>query len=245
MSRWFRYYDEALDDPKVQRLSGDLFKTWINLLCLASKSGGKLPSNDDIAFRLRISVQDAQLRTEDLIMAGLIDIGPDRALSMHGWTERQYVSDTSSERVRKHRKNKAETPCNDGETLPKRECNVIESESYSDTDTESPDLPSSLDAARAKGRNDQRGLNKFGGRRQDGRHEKIIRRAEGLGVPVDDLTERLNQQKVKNRSAYFTTLCVEWFETRLPGIDEDVIRSALWGTEKQYAAVMNLMVNAP
>lgn len=245
MSRWFRYYDEALDDPKVQRLSGDLFKTWINLLCLASKSNGKLPSNDDIAFRLRISVQDAQLRTEDLIMAGLIDIGPDRALSMHGWTERQYVSDTSSARVRKHRKNKAETPCNDDETLLKRECNVIESESYSDTDTESPDLPSSLDAARAKGRNDQRGLNKFGGRRQDGRHEKILRRAEGLGVPVDDLTEKLNQQKVKNRSAYFTTLCVEWFETRLPGIDEDVIRSALWGTEKQYAAVMNLMVHAP
>ena len=26
MSRWFRYYDEALDDPKVQRLPGDDFK---------------------------------------------------------------------------------------------------------------------------------------------------------------------------------------------------------------------------
>jgi hypothetical protein len=77
MSRWFRYYDDAMDDPKVQRLSGDLFKTWVNLLCLASKSGGKLPSNDDIAFRLRISIQDAQLRTEDLIMAGLIDVTGD------------------------------------------------------------------------------------------------------------------------------------------------------------------------
>lgn len=26
MSRWFRYYDEALDDPKVQRLPGEMFK---------------------------------------------------------------------------------------------------------------------------------------------------------------------------------------------------------------------------
>ena len=62
MSRWFRYYDEALDDPKVQRLSGDLFKVWVNLLSLASKNDGKLPSADDISFRLRISVQDAQQR---------------------------------------------------------------------------------------------------------------------------------------------------------------------------------------
>lgn len=244
MSRWFRYYDEALDDPKVQRLSGDMFKTWINLLCLASKSSGKLPSNDDIAFRLRISVQDAQLRTEDLIMAGLIDIGPDRVLSMHGWAERQYVSDTSSERVRKHRKNKAETPCNDDETLQKRECNVIESESYPDTDTESPGLPSSLEAAREQKKNDQGILNKFGGRRQDGRQEELLRRAEGLGVPVDDLTARLNQHNPKNRSAYFTTLCVEWLRKRLPGIEEQVIRDALWGTDAQLAIVMNLMVQA-
>ena len=57
MSRWFRFYDEALDDPKVQRLAPHLFKTWINLLCLASKEDGTMPSNDDIAFRLRISVQ--------------------------------------------------------------------------------------------------------------------------------------------------------------------------------------------
>ena len=50
MSRWFRFYDEALDDPKVQRLAPHLFKTWINLLCLASKEDGTMPSNDDIAF---------------------------------------------------------------------------------------------------------------------------------------------------------------------------------------------------
>ena len=83
MSRWFRYYDEALDDPKVQRLSGDLFKVWVNLLSLASKNDGKLPSADDISFRLRISVQDAQQRVEDLILAGLIDVLPDKSFEPH------------------------------------------------------------------------------------------------------------------------------------------------------------------
>ena len=30
MSRWFRFYDAALDDPKVQRLPPAIFKlTWV------------------------------------------------------------------------------------------------------------------------------------------------------------------------------------------------------------------------
>lgn len=242
MSRWFRYYDEALDDPKVQRLSGDLFKTWINLLCLASKSGGKLPSNDDIAFRLRISVQDAQLRTEDLIMAGLIDIGPDRALSMHGWTERQYVSDTSSERVRKHRKNKAETPCNGDETLPKRECNVIEPDSDSETDTENKFFPSEQVAARKEG--NELGFN-FGLKNGRGKREgidTIAKRAEGLGLDAADLLGTTNRAKPKKPTAYMTALCVNRLKERLPGLDEQILRDALWGNEQHFATVCQLLV---
>ena len=62
-----------LDDPKVQRLSPTLFRAWVNLLCLASASDGKLPSIDDIAFKLRVSVQDAQQHIDELILAGLLD----------------------------------------------------------------------------------------------------------------------------------------------------------------------------
>jgi hypothetical protein len=46
-ARWFRFYDDALNDPKVQKLSGDLFKAWVNILCLASKHGGELPAVND------------------------------------------------------------------------------------------------------------------------------------------------------------------------------------------------------
>jgi len=36
---WFRFYNDALDNPKVQLLPSDLFKTWVNLLCIASRFG--------------------------------------------------------------------------------------------------------------------------------------------------------------------------------------------------------------
>ena len=80
MSRWFRLYDDLLDDPKVQRLPAHLFKAWVNLLCLTSKSDGVLPPVADIAFRMRASEHDVQGYIDELILAGLIDIRPDRKL---------------------------------------------------------------------------------------------------------------------------------------------------------------------
>lgn len=122
---WFRIYSDAVDDPKVQRLHPTLFKVWFNLLCLASKNDGRLPSNDDIAFRLRLSTFEAEGYMDELILAGLIDILPDGQRTPHNWETRQFVSGsvsgnatTSTERVRKHRKIKRETLCNVSETPP-------------------------------------------------------------------------------------------------------------------------------
>lgn len=103
--KWFRFYNEVIDDPKVQRLSPSLFRTWVNLLCVASDGGGKLPSIDDLAFKLRMSVQDVQQHVDDLVLAGLFDILPD-GIFPHNWDQRQFTSDSSTERVRKHRRNK-------------------------------------------------------------------------------------------------------------------------------------------
>lgn len=104
---WFRFYAETLSDPKVQRLSPELFKAWVNLLCLASQNDGSLPSVDDIAFHLRLSASQAAQQLDDLVLAGLIDIMPDGALQPHNWHVRQYASDSSTERVRKHREKRA------------------------------------------------------------------------------------------------------------------------------------------
>jgi hypothetical protein len=132
MSRWFRLYDEMLDDPKAQRLPPQDFKIWINLLCLASRNDGKLPCISDIAFALRISDNDAVTMVERLHIAGLIDKrngGPDGfRYSPHGWDKRQYKSDNSADRVKKHRE-KRNDECNVS-------CNVTETPPETDTDTD-------------------------------------------------------------------------------------------------------------
>lgn len=132
MSRWFRLYDEMLDDPKAQRLPPQDFKIWINLLCLASRNDGKLPCISDIAFALRISENDAVTMVERLHIAGLIDKrngGPDGfRYSPHGWERRQYKSDNSADRVKKHRE-KRNSECNVS-------CNVTETPPDTETDTE-------------------------------------------------------------------------------------------------------------
>lgn len=101
MSRWFRMYDDLLDDPKVQRLDPVLFKTWVNLLCLASRNGGELPRIDDIAFALRVTADVAESRMLDLVEKGLIDQG--EKVTPHNWDRRQFLSDSSTERSRKSR----------------------------------------------------------------------------------------------------------------------------------------------
>lgn len=57
MSRWFRFYDSVLDDPKVQRLSDKLYRTWTAILCIACRFEGRLPSVSDMAICLNVSAR--------------------------------------------------------------------------------------------------------------------------------------------------------------------------------------------
>jgi predicted transcriptional regulator len=110
-------YDELLDDPKVQRLPAEDFRGWVNLLCLASRNDGKLPSLTDISFALRETLDTVSTLVERLRSAGLIERrsgGADGAYDApYRWKERQYKSDTSTGRVKRFRersKTVAETP---------------------------------------------------------------------------------------------------------------------------------------
>lgn len=112
-SRWFRFYDSALDDPKVQTLDGDTFKVWVNMLCLASRNDGRLPAIEHIAFALRCDQTVAERYIERLSNAGLIDRHNGGTngyhYAPHGWKERQFKSDTSTDRVKRYRQRKRET----------------------------------------------------------------------------------------------------------------------------------------
>jgi 5-methylcytosine-specific restriction endonuclease McrA len=102
MSRWFRSYDDALDDPKVQSLPDPLFKAWYNLLCVTSKNDGQPFTADEVAFRLRVKLPRARVIIAELLQRELLDAVGDRYVS-HNWDARQYKSDVSSDRVGKYR----------------------------------------------------------------------------------------------------------------------------------------------
>jgi len=142
---WFRFYHDSLDNPKVQLLPANVFKTWINLLCLASKTNGQrgtLPSMDRVAFALRISQADAEAMTAALIDAGLIDRADD-GLVMHDWGDFQYVSDNSTERVKRFRGRFS----NGSVTPPERKKEQIQKEQNQEKN--SPKRNSSLGAKEA------------------------------------------------------------------------------------------------
>lgn len=248
MNQWIRLYRASLHNPKVVTLNDRQHRAWHNCLLMADDTG-TLPKMRDMACHMRMTVQEAEQVICELVEAGLVDIegtGPARAFKMHDWKTQQYVSDNSTERVKKFRsKNKGAH----NETAMKRFSNGTatppESESESETDINTLGLPSSQVAARAREVEDLRGVNKFFGMKDDRKKEKIVSRAEGLGLNVKELTDACNAHKPTNRPAYFTALCVAKLQAQLPGIEEGVIRAALWDkTDEAYKALIACLMEA-
>ncbi len=104
-SRWFRMYDEVVDDPKIQTLSDKLTVFWLNCMCLASKHSGFLPPVAQIAWKLRKTEKAIAAMIAELHNRGLLD-SDGGSFTPHNWDARQYASDVSTERVRRHRETK-------------------------------------------------------------------------------------------------------------------------------------------
>lgn len=123
---WFRFYNDTLENEKVQDLAPELYKAWVNLLCIARRFDGFLPALPKIAFQLHTTPETARAWVNALIDRRLFDQTAD-GVRPHDWDEYQYDSDSSTSRVHKHRiKQKEER--NVSETFLKR--------ARADTDTE-------------------------------------------------------------------------------------------------------------
>ena len=112
---WFRLYAEVVEDPKVQRLSGELFKYWINLLCLSCKYDGSV-NREDFAFGLRLNEKKANEVLDAFLNLHLIEIVEEKIIP-HNWNGRQFLSDRSTERSHRFRERQRNVP-------KKRQCNV-------------------------------------------------------------------------------------------------------------------------
>ena len=137
---WFRLYSEFSHDPKVQMMSEAMQRRYIMLLCLRCSNTLVTLHVTEIAFQLRISDEELAETKSLFIAKGFIDSD----WNLLNWEKRQFSSDSSKERVAKHRalqKQKQDEPCNDDVTLQKQKSNALDTDTDTDTDTEySPDL---------------------------------------------------------------------------------------------------------
>jgi hypothetical protein len=101
------------------------FRQFIEVLCVAceaNSNGETLLSAQNLAWRLR---RRSMTALRKLIEVGLIyEEKGTKLIVVTSWEKYQFRSDSSKERVDKHRKNKKK--CNVTETLPKRYSNGIE-----------------------------------------------------------------------------------------------------------------------
>jgi len=124
---WFRLYSEFAHDPKVQMLSEAMQRRYVMLLCLRCSEILETLHETEIAFQLRLSTDELEQTKQLFISKNFID----KHWNLLNWDKRQFVSDSSTMRVAKHR-NKKKQVSNADETLQKRQSNAIDT----DTDTE-------------------------------------------------------------------------------------------------------------
>lgn len=163
MSRWFRLYDDTINDPKILKLPEVLRWYWIALLCVASKCGGNLPPLDDIAIQLRVTQAKATEVLASLVKAGLLD-RTETGFVPHNWHGRQYKSDrddTAAKRAKKYRDARrdgnASVTCDatrDGHTGVTRDVTQTsrppETETETEAETDSEAIASGADAPRKR-----------------------------------------------------------------------------------------------
>jgi hypothetical protein len=117
---WFRLYHEFSTDPKVQMLSEADQRRYVMILCLRCCNGIETLQDEEVAFQLRISIEEWYETKQRLMQRGLVD----DVCHPTAWDKRQFSSDSSTARVAKHRDKK------------KKACNVTETPPDTDTDTD-------------------------------------------------------------------------------------------------------------
>ena len=99
---WFRMYSEFATDPKVQSMSEAMQRRLMMLFCLRCSDVLATLQEDELMFALRLS-DDELSETKALFKRkGFVDDD----WNLLNWDKRQFNSDSSTDRSRKHREAK-------------------------------------------------------------------------------------------------------------------------------------------
>jgi len=136
---WFRLYSEVLSDRKLAHAAqaagvsrATALGTWIGLLCLAndSREQGRLMlapgvplGMPEIAEAIGIAPDALERLVQQFLALGMLREDTN-ALAIANWDKRQFLSDRSTERVRRHRQRQREASADrNNETLQQRYSN--------------------------------------------------------------------------------------------------------------------------
>lgn len=137
---WFRFYSEVLSDRKIARVcyttgqsKAVVVGVWAILLALANDSPvrGYLMISDGIPLTLEEVIMECGLDSEtgESIINAFVDLKmiciEEEVYSITKWSDRQFISDNSTERVRRYRQRKREEEENE-EVEPKNELDPSE-----------------------------------------------------------------------------------------------------------------------
>lgn len=109
-NQWFRLYAEFASDPKVQMMSETMQRRLIMLFCFRC-NGHVTLRNEEVTFLLRISNEEWEETRQLFFAKGFINENNE----LVNWEKRQFRSDSSRERVARHRekmKHDDVTTCN-------------------------------------------------------------------------------------------------------------------------------------
>ncbi len=154
--QWFRFYTEAVGDKKLRRIARDtnecmahVLGVWTIVLSIASDSPvrGTLLISDDVPATID-DINDAAgcnvtATFQKLLVTGLVTVGvTDDGQTVYvvpAWDNRQFESDSSATRVKRHRERKKAAQKGENVTEVKRYSNAPDTDT--DTDTEGDKLP--------------------------------------------------------------------------------------------------------
>lgn len=131
---WFRMYAEAVDDEKLRLLAFEDRWHFVALLCCKGK--GIIDAEPGLMRRMVAVKLGLDMRSLEEVARRLAEVGliEEETLQPLAWNDRQFLSDSSTERVRAHRER------------VKRSRNVAVTVQDTDTDADTePSLPSHED----------------------------------------------------------------------------------------------------
>lgn len=101
---WLKLWSNILDKEKIQLLSGDQFKAWVNMLAVALRHDrdGELPELPSVAFQTRMTVAAVTETLDDLVAAGVFERRRNR-YAAHDWKHWQGDGMSDAQRKAKQR----------------------------------------------------------------------------------------------------------------------------------------------